>query len=130
MRKIAVMVGSDSDFKQMLKGLIYLRDKEKQKHIEIVDVRTSSIHRNMMETLESLKYYSKLGVDCLVDGAGMANQLTGCSDAYLRYVLGDTKLTVFGVAFEGKTVDASKAAVLSITQVPGTQVIYNNFLFF
>ncbi|MFH1427253.1 MAG: AIR carboxylase family protein [Patescibacteria group bacterium] len=128
MLKIAVIIGSDSDLPQCLDGLEYLQSCEEQKEIEVWGVHTLSQHRNTLNLQDVLKGYSKNKlVDALIIGAGWANHLTGCSDAFLRNIQRDKHIKVIGVAFSDP--DNQKhtlAAELSITEVPGTQVIFNN----
>jgi len=125
MRKIAVMIGSDSDLSQCVSGLRYLSEMKKRGEVRVEKVVTGSIHRNTLAVLKNLTIFSRDRLDALVVGAGMANHLTGICDAYLRYVLKDKRIVVIGVAFsnEGHS-KATQAAVLSITHVPGTQVVF------
>jgi len=66
-------------------------------------------------------------IDVAIVGAGWANHLTGCCDAYLRFTLRSTDFSVVGVAFDDpKSEQHTQAAILSITEVPGSQVIYKD----
>lgn len=125
-KKIGIMVGSDSDLPQCINGLLHLRVEQTSGKCEVVTVITNSIHRNTEEVLQNLKTYNHL-LDAWIIGAGLANHLTGTCDAYLRYTLKNNKTRVFGVAF-GNINDINPnhiyAAILSITMVPSTQVIY------
>ncbi|OGZ34620.1 MAG: hypothetical protein A2174_02445 [Candidatus Portnoybacteria bacterium RBG_13_41_18] len=56
--------------------------------------------------------------------AGKSADLPGAVDAYLRNELHDYKIVVIGVGLPGSTVRDALAAELSITDIPGTQVIY------
>lgn len=126
MRKIGIMVGSDSDLPQCLKGLEYLRAKKNAGKCEISAVITNSIHRNTQDVLRNL---GKHRVDVWIIGAGWANHLTGVCDAFLRYSWRDTKTQVIGVAFEDKkNPKNTEAAILSITQIPGGQTIFNGYV--
>jgi phosphoribosylcarboxyaminoimidazole (NCAIR) mutase len=126
-RKIGIMVGSDTDLPQCLDGLAYLKQAQDHEECEVVVVLTNSIHRNTEEVLENLRRFSHL-LDVWIIGAGWANHLTGTCDAFLRYTLKNTKTHVFGVAFEDrKNPDYTMAAILSITRVPGTKVIFNGY---
>lgn len=120
MRKIAIMIGSDSDLPQTLEGLQWL---QQQPLVEVISVMTNSIHRNTENVLRNLNYLVDDGVSVIVVGAGMANHLTGTCDAYLRYGLANTQVHVIGVAFTGKQPEHTQAAVDSIKYVPGTQVV-------
>ncbi len=126
MRRIAVIVGSKSDLKQCLDGLQLLATAKKHGEIELIDIRASSIHRVTRETLAHLESLSKMKppIDVLLTAAGWANHLTGICDSYLRYSLNDTHIIVVGVAFEDPSNNKhTLAAKLSITEVPGTQVV-------
>ncbi|GBE16699.1 AIR carboxylase [bacterium BMS3Abin15] len=128
MRKIVVMIGSDSDLPQCEAGFNYLLEAEKKGMAKVVNVITNSIHRNTMDTimnLNDLAGRSECCADVLIAGAGMANHLTGTADAYLRNYLKNDEIKVIGVAFKGKTGEDTLAAVLSIEKIPGTQVIFD-----
>jgi phosphoribosylcarboxyaminoimidazole (NCAIR) mutase len=131
MRKIAVMIGSDSDLSQCENGLKYLLEAEKEGLVEVVKVITNSIHRNTHSVLDKLfNFHTAVGVeiDAIIVGAGMANHLTGTVDAYLRYTLGNKRIIVVGVAFIGKTEAETRVARESIIYVPGTQVVFNEYI--
>lgn len=126
-RNIWVMIGSDSDLTQCLAGLNYL-DTAVEGGLAVVDkVVTNSIHWNTDKVLEYAKAAIAAGVDVIVTGAGMANHLTGTLDAYLRRTLRAATPVVVGVAFESSKDPGSQAAMLSISRVPATQVIYVDF---
>ncbi len=127
-RKIAIMIGSDSDRPQCKSGLDYLKMAQDKGLGEVVNVITNSIHRNTSLVLENLHTLADQNVDVLIAGAGMANHLTGTVDAYLRYGMGNDKIVVVGVAFEGKTDAHTRAARESIIHVPGTQVVFDEFV--
>lgn len=129
-RRIVVMIGSDSDLKQAHKGLECLYQCEREGLVIIEKVYTNSIHRNTLLVLWRLfmiwafsRFVKK--IDCIIIGAGMANHLTGTCDAFLRNGLRDDKIVVIGVAFAGKNWDETLAAIVSIQQVPGTQVMFD-----
>lgn len=63
----------------------------------------------------------------VIIGAGKANHLTGTVDAYLRNTLKNGHVRIIGVAFEGENEEDNRAAIGSITHVPGTHVIYHSF---
>lgn len=123
-RKVAVIVGSKTDLKSCNKGLIYLKYSEK---VDIVGIYVMSQHRNTLEVQDLLRELSDKEVDVAVVGAGWANHLTGCCDAFLRYTLGNSRLVVVGVAFDDhENQNHTQAAILSITEVPGTQVVFED----
>ncbi len=142
-RRIAVMVGSNNDLKwQCGLGLDYLKRMVVKDQAEIVDVATvetevpavitASIHRNTRYVLDRLETYNN-ALDVLITGAGWANHLSGTVDAYLRNWLENSRTVVLGVAFEDLTSEDADtrarhllAAKLSISEVPGTQVVWQD----
>jgi len=132
MRKvaIAILIGSDSDLAQCREGLSYLADLETRELAEVVGVWTASIHRNTDEVLDGLADLAQREVvDVLIAGAGWANALTGTCDSYLRYSLDNDRIVVIGVAFEDKeNPQHTQAAILSITEVPRNQVVFDDFV--
>ena len=126
MRKIGIMIGSDSDLPQCLLGFKYLKRAEEAELCQVEKVITSSIHRNTDETLENLRIYTKhRNIDIWIIGAGWANHLTGIADSYLRYHLKNNSVPVIGVAFDAGDEEKNLAAFLSIEHVPGHQVIFD-----
>lgn len=125
-RKVAVIIGSKNDKSQCTEGFAILRQAVADGQILMVDRRVSSIHLNTQETLDHIKMMVRECVDVLITGAGMANHLSGTTDAYLRNHLKNDRMVVIGVAFEGQTDEDNQAAILSITRVPGTQVVYKD----
>lgn len=122
-RKIAVIVGSANDLKQCLEGLSYLKNCENIK----VSVYVRSQHRNTLPTQKLLKKLAKQGFNAVIAGAGWAAHLPGCCDALLRYTLHNSRLVVIGVAFEDPNIpEHTLAAILSISEVPGTKVIFKD----
>jgi phosphoribosylcarboxyaminoimidazole (NCAIR) mutase len=126
MRKIAFITGSKSDLSQCRGGFELIKEymENHPGEIEVLGVFIRSQHRNTLETQELLRELADMGADVVIVGAGWANHLTGCSDAFLRYTLKNDHLVVIGVAFDGGKEERNKAAVLSITEVPGTQVVF------
>ena len=95
---LAIIIGSLSDLSQSDKGLHFLStvlDK-----INVIGVYVRSQHRNTLDVQELLMELVRKNVDVIIVGAGWANHLTGCSDAFLRYTLQNDKIVVIGVAFE------------------------------
>jgi len=123
MKKLAIIIGSESDLAQCLGGLILLRD-----HPEITtNIFIRSQHRNALDLQQLLQEIVQQKYNAIIAGAGWANHLTGCVDAFLRYTLKDTGIPVIGVAFSDKDDDRhTQAAILSITEVPGTQVVFKD----
>lgn len=127
-RRIAVMVGSDSDLPQCLAGLKHLSQAEDKGQIEVVEVNTMSIHRNLVPAIEYLEKRDGLrDIDVIIAGAGWAAHLPGMLDAYLGYGLNNTHTSIIGVAFEDPADERhTLAAELSISEVPGTRVIHHD----
>lgn len=128
MRRIAVILGSKSDLSQCCSGLELLEAACLRGEIEM-GVVISSIHRATDETLQYLRFLSREEEppDVLITGAGWANHLTGMCDSYLRYQMRNDKIVVVGVAFEDLGNDLhTLAAKLSITEVPGNQVVFDD----
>ncbi|MFA5133487.1 MAG: AIR carboxylase family protein [Patescibacteria group bacterium] len=125
MRRVGVIIGSDSDLDQCFLGLNFLKEAEKAGAIKADPVITASIHRNTLDVLDLLGKYN---VDVWIIGAGAANHLTGVCEAFLRYAIKNDKTAVIGVAFESSDKEKSLAAKLGITQVPDTQTVFNNFI--
>lgn len=123
-RIIAVIVGSTSDLPQCQAGLELLKSREATGNIKVEGVYVRSIHRMTEQTLQLVRDLAPR-VDVLITGAGWANHLTGTVDAYLRYMLRNDTVVVLGVAFGDPDYEIlSTAAKLSISEVPGTQVVF------
>ncbi len=131
-RRIGAIVGSDSDLKQCVPGIDFMLNKHLYGNVELAWFDTSSQHRNTLTLQGILTAYATLPedqrVDVLIVGAGLANHLSGCSDAFLRYTLRNDRIVVIAVAFEGKDQRETMAAVYSITYVPGTQAVFKDYI--
>jgi phosphoribosylcarboxyaminoimidazole (NCAIR) mutase len=132
-RKIGVMIGSDSDLIQCEPGLRYLIDMRDAGEIDLSFVDIASQHRHTLVVQGILAMYSlqpkNEKVDVLIIGAGMANHLTGCCDAFLRNTLKDKDIFVYGVAFDDQESRLNTdAAVLSVSRVPGTQAEFDGYV--
>lgn len=131
-RLVAVVVGSESDIRKQFSAGVDVLDMAIEEGLIVLYqgcVIVSSIHRMTDDTLALAREFRNAAhkPDVAIIGAGKANHVTGVVDAYLRYTLKDDSVRVIGVAFEGENDEDNRAAVGSITQVPGTQVIYNGF---
>lgn len=127
MRKIAVIIGSKSDLSQCLAGLNLLQKAVEAKEAEIIGIYVRSQHRNTRDVQQLMDELIRQDVDVAIIGAGWANHLTGCCDAYENYVQRSIRMAIIGVAFEDeKNQRHTNAAVLSMTEVPGHQIIYSN----
>lgn len=73
-RRIGVMIGSDSDLQQCVKGLRYLMQQEQKGRIVITHIDTNSQHRHTEIVQERLREYAQMPddqkVDILIIGAG------------------------------------------------------------
>ena len=125
-KRIIIILGSVNDLKQCRKGLEWLRVNSK-----IVDARVyvRSAHRHTTKLLWLLDSLCAMDEETessivIIAGAGKAAALPGLVDGYLRNAKQNTRIHVIGVAFETKEKIDNDAAVLSITQVPGTQISY------
>jgi len=132
--RAAVFLGSESDFSQCVEGFQVLEKGQKKGKIEIVcvvkekSVNVNSIHRQHNTTVRNLKkLVNKKGVDVIIAGAGMAAHLPGMLDSILRYEMRNDHVVVMAVAFRGSSRRRTIAATLSITEVPGTQVVFNRY---
>lgn len=129
-RKIVVISGSKSDHKQMKAGLKYLKGMQDLGQCKLAfPPIVASIHRNTDDVLAVARFLNLLGtIDVVITAAGMANQLTGTFDAYLRNTLKNTSIHVLGVAMRSEDPELTQTAQLSIKNVPGTKVIYQNWV--
>lgn len=134
MRKVIFMIGSENDLPQCLKGFEYFASNADL--VSVLQVYVASQHRHtrrVEEILEDLACDPTNQDVIIITAAGWAAHLPGCSDAFLRYTMINDKLVVIGVPLEDKKQtsagadnDHNTAAILSISCVPGTQVIYRD----
>lgn len=125
-RKIAVIVGSESDLEQCEAGLKLLHKAQAEESVLVLGCKAASIHRNTLHILNTLTDLASR-IEVLIVGAGWANALTGMCDSYLRYELRNDQVVVIGVAFEDKVnPEHTAAAIASIRYVPGTQVVFKD----
>ncbi len=135
-RRIVIIVGSENDLPQTLSGLQYLQDHGD--YVEVLAIHVASQHRHTLLVQDILINLSHNmdPPDAIIVAAGWANHLTGCTDAFLRFTMLNEKTVVIGVAIEDLKQkiashvphfeDHNLAAILSITCVPGTQVVFKN----
>lgn len=130
-RRIAIIVGSENDLKsQCSMGLALLATMVAQGEVEVVAVEVASIHRNTRYVLQLVESLAGK-VDVIITGAGWANHLSGVVDAYIRYTLRVSNVRVIGVAFEDFLNPAhTAAAILSMSEVPGTGLVCQDSLGF
>lgn len=113
MKKVAVIMGSDSDFKVVQKAILKLKEFDVP-----YEVRVMSAHRTPDEAAEFSKNAKKNGFGVIIAAAGMAAHLAGVLAAH-------TTLPVIGIpiksaAFDG--MDALLATVMMPTGIPVSTV--------
>ena len=126
--RIATMFGSDSDLEQAVEAHDFLLKEAAEGRIILFDEWTNSIHRNPADVLAAL---SKLigEVDAILVGAGWANHLTGCVDAFLRNFFRNDHIVIFGVAIEDLANEVhTETAIWSITELPSSEVVFNGYV--
>lgn len=103
--KVAVIMGSDSDFEIVKKGLAVF----KKFGVE-AEVRVMSAHRTPFEAIEFAKDADKNGFDVIIGAAGKAAHLPGV-------LAGVSVLPVIGLPIKSSTMDGLDS-LLSIVQMP------------
>lgn len=119
---IDIILGSRSDLGQTEEGLELLK---KSPLVGRARVHIISCHRNPEELDNYTASDDITDVDVIVAGAGLAAALPGMTKALLRKNLSG-HIPVIGVGFEGSSVEADEAAMLSIEQLPGKPVELNS----
>ena len=109
MAKVAIVMGSDSDFDK-LKGCV---TKLKEFDIE-VDVNVISAHRTPDEAAEFAKTAEEKGIEVIIAAAGMAAHLGGVLAAH-------TIVPVIGVPIKS-TFDGMDALLATVQMPPGIPV--------
>lgn len=109
MAKVAIVMGSDSDFDK-LKGCVA---KLKEFDIE-VDVNVISAHRTPDEAAEFAKTAEEKGIEVIIAAAGMAAHLGGVLAAH-------TIVPVIGVPIKS-TFDGMDALLATVQMPPGIPV--------
>lgn len=103
--KVAVLMGSDSDFDVVKKGLLVF----KKFGVE-VEARVMSAHRTPFEAIEFAKNADANGFDVIIGAAGKAAHLPGV-------LAGVSVLPVIGLPIKSSTMDGLDS-LLSIVQMP------------
>lgn len=103
--KIAIVMGSDSDFPIVEKGYNILKDFGVE-----TDVRVISAHRTPFEALEFAKNAYNNGYELLIGAAGKAAHLPGV-------LAGCTTVPVIGIPIKSTELDGMDS-LLSIVQMP------------
>jgi 5-(carboxyamino)imidazole ribonucleotide mutase len=103
--KVAILMGSDSDFPIVEKGLKILQEFD----IE-TDVRVMSAHRTPFKAIDFAAKAESLGYEVIIGAAGKAAHLPGVLAAV-------TLLPVIGLPIKSSTMDGLDS-LLSIVQMP------------
>lgn len=103
--KVAVIMGSDSDFPVVDRCLKVLKEFNIS-----YEVMVSSAHRNPEKTAQFAKNASNNGIDVIIAAAGKAAHLPGVLAAF-------TPLPVIGIPIKSSTMDGLDS-LLSIVQMP------------
>ena len=105
MKKVAVIMGSDSDLPIVEKGINVLRD-----YGIPFEVHVFSAHRTPLEAAEFVSGAKKNGFGVIIAAAGMAAHLAGA-------VAANTLLPVIGIPISSKNIGGMDA-LLSTVQMP------------
>lgn len=108
--KIAIVMGSDSDFPIVEKGLKILNDFGVE-----VDVRVISAHRTPFMALEFSKNAEDNGYELIIGAAGKAAHLPGV-------LAGCTPLPVIGLPIKSSELDGIDALFAIVQMPPGVPV--------
>ncbi len=103
--KIAIFIGSDSDYEVVKDALKILKEFEVPFALEV-----TSAHRSPSRTVELVKSYEEKGVEVFIAVAGKAAHLAGV-------VASHTVLPVIGIPVESSTLGGLDA-LLSTVQMP------------
>ena len=106
MKKVAVIMGSDSDLPVVEKGLKVLEELKIPKEVHVY-----SAHRTPEEAAEFALTARENGFGCIIAAAGKAAHLAGALAA-------NTTLPVIGIPIKSSTLDGLDA-LLSTVQMPG-----------
>ena len=110
MKKVAVIMGSDSDFKVVQKAVLKLKEFDVP-----YEVRVMSAHRTPDEAAEFSKNAKKNGFGVIIAAAGMAAHLGGVLAAH-------TTLPVIGIPIKSAAFDGMDALLATVMMPPGIPV--------
>ena len=110
MKKVAVIMGSDSDFPVVSKALVQLK-----KFDVPYEVHVMSAHRTPTDAAEFSKNAKKNGFGVIIAAAGMAAHLAGVLAAY-------TTLPVIGIPVKGPNFDGLDALLATVQMPTGIPV--------
>ena len=110
MKKVAILMGSDSDLPVVEKGIAVLRD-----YAIPFEVHVYSAHRTPAEAAEFVKNAKKNGFGVIIAAAGMAAHLAGAMAA-------NTTLPVIGIPIKSSVLDGMDALLSTVQMPPGIPV--------
>lgn len=110
MMKVAIVMGSDSDWQTMKAAYAQLRDFGVEATVNVM-----SAHRTPDSAAEFAKSARQNGYACIIAAAGMAAHLAGV-------MAGHTTLPVIGVPLKGGAVDGLDALLATVQMPPGVPV--------
>ncbi len=110
MKKVAVIMGSDSDFKVVQKAVLKLKEFGVP-----YEVRVMSAHRTPDEAAEFSKNAKSEGFGVIIAAAGMAAHLGGVLAAH-------TTLPVIGIPIKAAAFDGMDALLATVMMPPGIPV--------
>ena len=105
MKKVAILMGSDSDLPIVEKGIAVLKDYGIPHEVHVY-----SAHRTPLECAEFVKGAREAGFGVIIAAAGMAAHLAGA-------VAANTTLPVIGIPISSKNIGGMDA-LLSTVQMP------------
>lgn len=110
MKKVAIVMGSDSDLPVVMPAVRQLKDLEIETQVRVI-----SAHRTPKEAQEFSQGAAADGVGVIIAFAGMAAHLAGVLAA-------STTLPVIGVPCSGKVLDGTDAMLATVMMPPGVPV--------
>ena len=109
-KKVAVIMGSDSDFPVVKSAL-----KELKKYNVDFECRVMSAHRTPAEAADFAENAKNNGFGVIICAAGMAAHLAGV-------VAGHTTLPVIGIPMKSKALEGMDALLATVMMPPGVPV--------
>ena len=110
MKKVAILMGSDSDLPIVEKGINVLRD-----YGIPFEVHVYSAHRTPLEAKEFSANARKNGFGAIIAAAGMAAHLAGA-------IAANTTLPVIGIPIKSKSLDGMDALLSTVMMPTGMPV--------
>lgn len=109
-KKVAVIMGSDSDFPVVKSALVELK-----KYGVEFECRVMSAHRTPVQACEFAEKAAENGFGVIICAAGMAAHLAGV-------VAGHTTLPVIGIPMKSAALDGMDALLATVMMPPGVPV--------